>query len=208
MSAYSAVVISPHAPLGLGSASPRRRELLETLGIPLLVVAAEVDERRHAGEAATEYLQRVVGYKLRRAVLDERIGVANVVLVADTIVLLDGEILGKPEDGDDAQAMIGRLSGRAHEVSTRFALGRPHDPAALHAETVTTKVEFRPLDPAEIRRYVATGEGADKAGAYAIQGLGSFAVSRVEGSYTNVVGLPVCEVVLALQGLGFLGEFP
>jgi len=78
----------------------------------------------------------------------------------------------------------------------------------LHAETVTTKVEFRRLDAEEIRRYVATGEGADKAGGYAIQGIGSFAVRRVEGSYTNVVGLPVCEVVLALQRLGFLGDFP
>jgi septum formation protein len=194
--------------LGLGSASPRRRQLLEKLGIPLLVVPAEVDERHHAGEAPPEYLQRIVGQKLRRAVLDERMGAASIILVADTIVLLDGELLGKPEDGEDAEVMVGRLSGRTHEVSTRFALGRPRDPAALHTETVSTKVEFRSLDPDEIRRYVATGEGADKAGAYAIQGIGSFAVSRVEGSYANVVGLPVCEVVLALQGLGLLGDFP
>jgi len=182
--------------------------LLETLGIPLLVVAAEVDERRFAEEAAAAYLERIIGQKFRGAVLDERTRAASVILVADTIVLLDGELLGKPEDREDAEGMVGRLSGRAHEVSTRFALGRPRDPAALHAETVTTKVEFRRLDAEEIRRYVATGEGADKAGGYAIQGIGSFAVRRVEGSYTNVVGLPVCEVVLALQRLGFLGDFP
>ena len=113
--------------------------------------------------------------------------------------------------------MLSRLSGCGHEVKTRFLIGvspRPTEngsdgPAApLHAETVSTKVYFRPLESEEIRRYAATGEGRDKAGAYAVQGLGSFAVQRIEGSYANVVGLPVCEVVVALRRLGFLPAFP
>jgi nucleoside triphosphate pyrophosphatase len=208
MSAYPAGVISSDAPLGLGSASPRRRELLNRVGIPLLIVPVEIDERPLADEAATEYLERIVDQKLADAVAQERARAASVILVADTVVLLDGEILGKPHDRAHAQEMLARLSGRVHQVSTRFALARPRDPVALHAETVATCVEIRHLDNDEIRRYVATGEGADKAGAYAIQGIGSFAVSRVEGSYTNVVGLPVCEVVMSLQRLGFLGDFP
>jgi len=201
-------VIGDRAPLGLASASPRRRALLETLGIPLVVFAVDVDERRRQGEAATPYLERIVGDKLDGALADGRAKTASVVVVADTIVLLGDRILGKPADADEARAMLADLAGREHEVRTRFALGVPGATAALHAETVTTRVEFRPLDADEIDRYVATGEGADKAGAYAIQGIGSFAVSRIEGSYANVVGLPVCEVVLALRRVGQLGPFP
>jgi septum formation protein len=137
------------------------------------------------------------------------------VLVADTIVLVDSAILGKPASTDDARSMLRRLSGRTHEVRTRFALGAAPNQAGLvptsaafHAETVTTFVEFRDLDAQEIDRYVATGEGSDKAGGYAIQGIGSFAVRRIEGSYTNVVGLPVCEVIVALRSAGFLDVFP
>jgi septum formation protein len=208
MSAYPALVISAHAPLVLGSASPRRRELLTTLRLPLRLVPAEIDERRHSGEVPDRYLQRIVGQKLGAVVGDERAAGASVVLVADTVVVLDDELLGKPEDAGDARRMLGRLSGRVHQVSTRFALGRPREQAPVHAETVTTTVEFRLLEDDEIRRYVATGEGADKAGGYAVQGIGSFAVRRVEGSYSNVVGLPVCEVVVALRSLGFLDAFP
>jgi septum formation protein len=208
---YPRQVISSAAPLGLGSASPRRKDLLDRLGIPLFVVSVDVDERRAPGESPSRYLERVTRAKLERVAADERASVASVILTADTIVLLDDEILGKPEDSSRAQEMLSRLSGRAHEVRTRFALGWPKgsgttDP--IHAETVSTRVEFRALDEEEIMRYVASGEGADKAGAYAIQGIGSFAVSRIEGSYSNVVGLPVCEVVLALQHHGFLGAFP
>jgi len=204
-------VISSAAPLGLGSASPRRKDLLDRLGIPLVVVAADVDERRAQGEDPGQYLERITHDKLDRVAADERASVASVILTADTIVLLDDEILGKPEDTNHAQAMLARLAGRAHDVRTRFALGWPDgrgSPTLIHAETVSTRVQFRALDDEEINRYVASGEGADKAGGYAIQGIGSFAVSRIEGSYSNVVGLPVCEVVLALQHHGFLGAFP
>jgi septum formation protein len=111
--------------------------------------------------------------------------------------------------------MLTRLSGRAHEVRTRFLVtespanqGGDGGGAAVHGETVSTTVHFRALESEEIRRYAASGEGMDKAGAYAVQGVGSFAVQRIEGSYANVVGLPVCEVVVALKRLGFLPAFP
>ena len=133
-------------------------------------------------------------------------------LVADTIVLIDDRILGKPLDLREAERMLSELSARSHEVRTRFAIGRANVERGgadlLHEETVSTRVWFRSLDASEIARYAATGEGLDKAGAYAIQGIGSFAVTRIDGSYSNVVGLPVCEVVVALKRLGLLGPFP
>jgi septum formation protein len=208
-------VISVRSPLALGSASPRRRALLEALGIPLLVAPVDVDERRLGAETPVTYLERVVAAKLDAARADERTRGAAAVLVADTTVLLDGEILGKPSSVDEARSMLARLSGRTHEVRTRFAIAVGARPAAhdtdgaeLHAETVITAVEFRRLEADEIDRYAATGEGSDKAGAYAIQGIGSFAVSRIAGSYANVVGLPVCEVIVALRRSGLLGNFP
>ena len=138
---------------------------------------------------------------------DERSRPTSVVLVADTIVLLGGQILGKPAGATEARSMLTLLSGRAHEVRTRFALGMSGR-GAVHAETVATTVEFRDLETDEIDRYVATGEGTDKAGAYAIQGIGSFAVRRIEGSYANVVGLPVCEMILALRRVGQRADCP
>ena len=212
-----APVIDEKTPLLLGSASPRRKALIESLGIPLTVVAVDADEQRRAAEAPDTYLDRVTRDKLARVTAHPRAVGTSVVLVADTIVLLGQDILGKPTDGEEATAMLTSLSGRAHEVKTRFLLGEApratqgstaNPTAPLHAETVTTKVQFRPLEAEEIRRYAATGEGMDKAGAYAVQGIGSFAVQRIEGSYANVVGLPVCEVVVALRRLGFLPAFP
>lgn len=138
-------------------------------------------------------------------------GKGRAVLVADTTVIVDGEILGKPRDVAEAEQMVSRLSGREHQVATRFAIAdsKAADPTApVHEETVVTRVFFRELSADEIRRYAATGEGLDKAGAYAVQGLGSFAVLRIDGSYPNVVGLPACEVVLALEKLGLLGPYP
>jgi septum formation protein len=118
-------------------------------------------------------------------------------------------VLGKPSGRDEARAMIAELSGRDHEVWTRFAISSGDDSgAALHAETVRTRVTFRALDEIEIAAYADTGEGLDKAGAYAIQGIGGFAVARIDGSYSNVVGLPACEVIVALRRLGLLGRFP
>jgi septum formation protein len=206
-----APVIDEKNPLGLGSASPRRKALLDTLGIPLVVIAVEADEQRRGGETPDLYLERVTRDKLERVAAREQAQSAAVLLVADTIVLLGDEILGKPADDEDAAAMLTRLSGRAHEVRTRFLLGKRSPDlrtACVHAETVSTTVHFRPLESSEIGRYVATGEGKDKAGGYAVQGIGSFAVRRIEGSYASVVGLPVCEVVLALRSFGFLPAFP
>ena len=211
-------------PLLLASASPRRREILQNLRIPHLVSPpAGVDERVAAGEHPATYLDRVVDAKLEASVrvfgLDPQrmgdtlrgvdasaiFGAAAAVLVADTSVICNDEILGKPSSPAESHTMIVKLAGRTHEVWTRFAIGAPEAKArVLHAETVVTRVTFRALTPERIRQYAESGEGDDKAGAYAVQGLGAALVSRIEGSYSNVVGLPAAEVVTALETLGLL----
>jgi septum formation protein len=131
-----------------------------------------------------------------------------VILVADTSVLVHDRILGKPGDVDEAREMILSLAGRTHEVHTRFALGNvwPRGPEAwIDEQTVVTKVTFRALSEARARAYAETGEGLDKAGGYAVQGMASAFVSRIEGSYSNVVGLPACEVMMALEARGMVG---
>jgi len=190
--------------LVLGSGSPRRREILGQLGIAHVVRVPAVDEDLRPGEAPDVYLERVVDEKFAavRTLLAGEATHGSLVLVADTIVVDRGAILGKPADVDEARATIARLAGRTHEVKTRFALGRGDAAACLHAETVTTKVTFRALDDDEIRDYAASGEGTDKAGAYAVQGRGAALVARIEGSYTNVVGLPASELVVALRRHG------
>lgn len=198
-------------PLLLASGSPRRRDLLAALGIPTAVRPPSVDEAVHAGEGPERYVERVVETKLRAALDDlarqgdgHRFGA---VLAADTTVILDGEVLGKPATDRDATAMVRSLSGRSHVVATRFAVASA-DGARSRARTVSTSVTFRALSDDEIAAYVATGEGRDKAGAYAVQGIGAFAVARIEGSYSNVVGLPQCEVVEALLAEQLLPSFP
>jgi len=197
--------MSPTRPLVLGSASPRRRELLTLAGVPVVVRTAEVDEAARAGESGDAYLERVALAKLAavRAVLHDA-GQVDGLLVADTIVLApEGDILGKPADDQQAREMLRRLAGRTHEVRTRFVLAEARSAGApLHAETVATRVTMRALGDAEVEVYAASGEGRDKAGGYAVQGRAAAFVSRIEGSYTNVVGLPLCEVVVALRGLG------
>jgi len=196
-------------PLLLGSGSPRRREILTTLGLPLRIVSLDVDERVLSGEAPGPYLERVVMDKLAAAAKASAGVDVGAVLVADTSVILDDRALGKPADVAEAREMIRSLAGRDHEVWTRFAIASGADPSrAVHAETVSTRVTFRPLDEADIAGYAATGEGLDKAGAYAIQGIGAFLVAGIVGSYSNVVGLPACEVVAALRRLGLLERFP
>ena len=198
----------------LGSGSPRRLEILAALGIPVRVAKAEVDESVRAGEGAEPYLVRVVADKLAAVGRLPEVRGAGAVLVADTSVIVDGVPVGKPADEADARAMLRRLSGRSHEVWTRFAIGGSQlldgagEGGAVVAETVRTRVWFRELDEDEIAGYASTGEGLDKAGAYAIQGIGAFAVQRIEGSYSNVVGLPACEVVVALRRAGLLPAFP
>jgi septum formation protein len=193
----------------LGSASPRRREILASLGLPFVVLVASVDEAVRKGETPDVYLARIVSAKL------DAVGATaprdRAVLVADTSVLLDEEILGKPSDVHEAEGMIARLAGRTHEVHTRFAIGQITDTGTglvrvLHAETVATRVTFRALSTAQARAYAESGEGLDKAGAYAVQGLGASLVATISGSYTNVVGLPACELVVALTRLGLIAE--
>jgi len=202
------VRLSVASPLVLGSGSPRRREILSQLDIPHVVHKAEADEDVRPGEAAEAYLARVVLAKLSEvtATLPEDLASrAAGVLVADTSVLVDGAILGKPENALHAANMLERIAGRAHEVKTRFALADARGTVRL-AETVTTVVHVRPLSPRTIAAYVATGEGVDKAGGYAVQGRGAALVSRIDGSYTNVVGLPACELAVALASLGLLAD--
>jgi len=165
----------------------------------------EIPEVVRAGESAMSYLDRIVGEKLHAAVAHIESG--RVVLVADTEVVLDAAILGKPTDREHSKRMVKLLSGRSHDVMTRFAIAETGRNESF-AETVTTRVLFRSLSDEEIVSYADSGEGDDKAGAYAIQGLGAFAITRIEGSYSNVVGLPVAEVVSALLRLGHLARFP
>lgn len=200
-------ILSAQRPLILGSASPRRREILTGLGLPIFVLPADVDESVRAGEAPTAYLERIVGDKLRRVTerLADREGAA--VLVADTSVIVEEDILGKPTDIADAVRLLTRLCGRMHRVLTRYAIGLPNG-ALVVARTVATDVWLRAASPDEIAAYARSGEGLDKAGAYAAQGVGAFLVERMNGSYTNVVGLPACEVVLDLKQHGLLGPFP
>ena len=176
--------------LVLGSASPRRAALLRELGVDFEVLASDVPEVAAAGEPADDFARRVARAK-GAAAARQRAGAW--VLSADTIVVVDGTVLGKPVDAGDARRMLLCLAGRTHEVLTAVALTAPD--GGLAAELlVRSAVEFRTLTAAEIDAYIATGEPFDKAGAYAIQGGAAGFVRRVGGSYTNVVGLPLDEV--------------
>ena len=202
----------PGSVLILASASPRRAELLTAAGIPFEVRPAHIDETVWPGEDAGTYASRVAVEKAR-AVAAQNPG--RPVLAADTVVVIDGQILGKPIDGDDAKRMLFLLSGRTHEVLTAVALIAGNDtgcdfrvdPGKSHAVSLrieATAVEFATLDKAEIDWYVSTGEPSDKAGAYAIQGLASRFVTRIQGSYSNVVGLPVGLVYAMCTQAGIL----
>ncbi len=168
----------------LASASPRRADLLTAAGMTFEVRAVDVDERPLHGEAAADYVARVAADKAAAclAAPDET------VLAADTVVVVDGVILGKPADDADAARMLRLLSGRGHVVLTGVAVRRG---GAVSVEIDTTAVVFASLSDADISWYVASGEPRDKAGAYAVQGLASRFVERIDGSYSNVVGLPV-----------------
>jgi septum formation protein len=188
----------------LASASPRRSELLRAAGIPHDIVVAGVDETVRAGEAADTYVSRLAEAKAR-AVVTRASG--RPVLGADTAVVVDGEILGKPVDANDAHRMLHLLAGRTHEVLTGVALvaaSASADQGAMRVASrlARTSVEFSPMTADEIAWYVSTGEPMDKAGSYAIQGLASRFVTRIIGSYSNVVGLPVALVVEMLRDLG------
>jgi septum formation protein len=201
------LTLSKTSPLLLASGSPRRRELCEALGLPIVTHVPVVDEGVVAGEDPVRYLERIAAQKLAAARAGAGAIAHAAVLVADTIVVCEGEVVDKPDDLAQRVTAVERLAGRAHEVKTRFVL-ELRDGRARVAETVTTRVFVRSLPPAWIRAYAATAEGADKAGGYAIQGRFAFAIGHIVGSYSNVVGLPQAEVVAALDTLGLLPVFP
>lgn len=183
------------AQLYLASSSPRRRELLTQIGLPFHIVPASIDETPEAGESAHAYVERLARSKALAGLnfLAQRADVC--VLGADTAVVRDGRILGKPVDRDDALSMLQALSGREHEVLTAVAVA---DRDRCEARVVSSRVTFREISAEEAERYWETGEPQDKAGGYAIQGLAAIFVSRVEGSYSAVVGLPLCETAALL----------
>lgn len=187
-------------PFILASASPRRREMLATLGLQFRVEAAEADERVLAGEAPADFVIRLAKDKAR-LVAKRNPGVW--VLAADTVVVQDGDILGKPIDATDAVSMLKRLAGRRHEVWTGFCLGQA-DQANLVCRAVKTEVQFADLPDQVIRAYVHSGDPLDKAGAYGIQSRGGFLVREIGGSYSNVVGLPLAEVIIEMTALGLI----
>ncbi len=195
---------SPHA-IVLASASPRRRELLERVGLTFQVVPSTVDESLLQGETAEEHVIRLSREKVLEVA--GRQGQAGRWFIgSDTVVVRDTVILGKPCDVDEATAMLASLSGRSHRVVSGYAI-LDRETGGMLADAIITEVFFKQLTAREIEGYIASGEPFDKAGAYAIQGLGSFMVPRIEGSYTNVVGLPVCEVLAALEEAGALRLF-
>jgi septum formation protein len=182
----------------LASQSPRRRDLLTLVGVAHEVRPADVDESVRPGEAPDAYVRRLAGEKAR-AVADALGDPGAAVVAADTTVVVDGEILGKPADAAEARAMVRRLAGRAHEVFTGMAVVRgPRLADAVERVGVT----FRPLGDDEIAAYVATGEPMDKAGAYGIQGFGATIVERVDGDYFAVMGLSLRRTVALLGEVG------
>lgn len=185
--------------LFLASGSPRRRELLTQIGVPFATLATSIDETPIKDESPSDYVQRLALAKAHAglAALTERAGA--VVLGADTSVILAGQILGKPLDRADAQAMLTALSGNSHEVLTAVALASME---RREVRIVSSRVSFRTLTRAEIDAYWHSGEPLDKAGSYAIQGLGAVFVSHLEGSFSAVVGLPVCETAALLADFG------
>lgn len=193
------------SPIILASGSPRRKELLQSTGIGFTIIASRVVEPAPTPNESPS------GYALRMA----RLKAASVaaahpgafILSADTVVAVDGVILGKPQDAADARRMLGMLSGRAHLAATGCVLTGPQGSIAWE-EAFTSRVTFIALSKEMIAAYAATGEPLDKAGGYAIQGLGAFMIAKIEGSYTNVVGLPVAEVVRALLSLGAVAPRP
>jgi len=191
--------------LVLASGSPRRAEILRNAGISFDVLAADVDETLRPGEMPRDYVRRLAEEKARAAaqkLVDAAPGAGAIVIGADTTVVVADAILGKPESPAEARDMLERLSGRTHEVYTGIALLQlPSGPMRTFEEI--TRVEFAPMDAAEIAQYIASGEPFGKAGGYAIQGLGGKFVKRIEGCYFNVMGLPLARLYAELCTFGW-----
>ncbi|HLD67961.1 MAG TPA: Maf family protein [Pseudomonas sp.] len=183
--------------LYLASGSPRRRELLAQIGVPFVTLSCPVDESRLPAEPPADYVARLAQAKALAGLAVAEAGA--VVLGADTAVVLDGHILGKPESRDEALAMLAALSGREHEVLTAVALAST---SRVEVRVVCSRVDFRPLTPSEAEGYWASGEPRDKAGGYGIQGLAAVFVRQLHGSYSGVVGLPLCETAELLANFG------
>jgi len=185
------------APLILASGSPRRRDLLTAAGIRFVIHESKIDEIRRNGEEAVPFALRMAHEKaLSVAARYPR----SLILAGDTIVELDGEVLGKPANAPDARRILRMLSNRIHRVVTAYALVR--DQAIIESEPITSLVTFRTLTNAEIEHYLTTDEPFDKAGAYGIQGIGAGFIAAVEGDRSNVMGLPIVEVLAALARHG------
>jgi septum formation protein len=183
----------------LASQSPRRRELLTQIGVRFQVLPVDVHEAPDAGESAQDYVRRVALDKARAGAASPQRRLDRPVLGSDTEVVVDGEVQGKPRDAEHGLAMLARLSGRSHQVLSAVALVRDgREEVVLSASTVY----FRPLSDTEIRAYWATGEPADKAGGYAIQGRAAVFVERLEGSFSGVMGLPLYETAMLLKQFG------
>ena len=182
--------------LCLASVSPRRRELLSQIGVPHMVSGAEIDEAVRSGETPRQYVTRLAREK---ALATRRSGQQLPVLAADTTVVVDGRIFGKPEDQAEAVHMLSELSGRSHEVLTAVALA---DSPGVAERLSASTVRFRKITPQECIAYWQTGEPRDKAGGYAIQGLGAVFIESLSGSYSGVMGLPLFETGELLRGAG------
>ena len=191
--------------LCLASGSPRRRALLELIGVPHVVRTADIDETALPGESPADYVRRLA---LGKSLAVRALGVALPVLAADTVVVVDGELLGKPADEDAGVAMLERLSGRTHRVLTAVALARARGAPGVRLSE--SAVRFRTLTRAEGVAYWRTGEGRDKAGGYAIQGRGAVFLEHLSGSYSGVMGLPLFETaeLLAEAGIPYWPDEP
>jgi septum formation protein len=196
-------VINKSNPLILASASPRRKQLLEQIGMPFIPIPSCIEENEDGNDPMSHTL--ILSEKKAKAVFQK--SKEQWILGADTIVVIDQEIIGKPGNQVEALSMLQRLSGKNHEVITGFCVLNPSGLLA-HSEAVSTIVEFRDLQRNEIESYVNTGEPFGKAGSYAIQGIGAFLIKGIQGSYTNVVGLPISALISALQKIGALSSFP
>lgn len=189
----------PRPPLVLASGSPRRRDLLARAGVRFVVTPADIPEEQLPGEAPEAFALRLAREKA--TAVASRMGAAppRWVLGADTIVVLGDDVLGKPRDAEHALALLTQLAGRTHRVVTAVALASSDGRAVRH-RVVESRVSMRAAGEAELRAYVATGESLDKAGAYAAQGRGRLLIERIEGSETNVIGLPIDETLALLDG--------
>ena len=184
----------------LASGSPRRAEILQSVGLPFIVLSSAVDETPIPGETAQEMVRRLAAAKAE-LVAQRAVGPA-IIVAADTVVTLDNTVFGKPRTTEDARQMLEKLAGRTHSVITGVALIRLPDVERREFHEIT-HVQFGPLDDEEITRYLASGEPFDKAGAYAIQGRAGRYITRIEGCYYNVVGLPLARLCAALAELGW-----